>query len=178
MNKINIQFFKTSFGELILGEFKGKICLCDWKYRRMRTAIDRRIQRGLETSYEEKSSPVIRKAQSQLEEYFEGRRNDFEVPLLLVGTPFQKHVWQELLKIPFGKTESYSGLSKKIDNEKAVRAVAAANGANAISIFIPCHRIIGINGEPVGYAGGTSTKKKLLQLEKGIKGLEQLTLFA
>ena len=177
MNKINIQCFKTSFSELILGEFKGKICLCDWKYRRMRTAIDRRIQRGLETSYEEKSSPVIRKAQSQLEEYFEGRRNNFEVPLLLVGTPFQKHVWQELLKIPFGKTESYSGLSKKINNEKAVRAVAAANGANAISIFIPCHRIIGSNGEPVGYAGGTSTKKKLLQLEKGIKGLEQLTLF-
>ena len=177
MKKIKIQCFKTPFGELILGAFKGEICLCDWKYRRMRTAIDRRIQRGLEASYEEKSSPVIQEAQSQLEAYFDGKRNDFEVPLLLVGTPFQKQVWQELLKIPYGKTESYSGLSKKMNNEKAIRAVAAANGANAISIFIPCHRIIGSNGEPVGYAGGTTTKKRLLQLEKGIKGLEQLTLF-
>ncbi|HIP27800.1 MAG TPA: methylated-DNA--[protein]-cysteine S-methyltransferase, partial [Sulfurovum sp.] len=89
-------------------------------------------------------------------------------PLLMVGTDFQRSVWDGLIKIPYGTTASYLELSKNIDNEKAVRAVASANGANAISILIPCHRIIGSNGDLVGYAGGLSAKKKLLELESNL----------
>ncbi|KAB2868464.1 MAG: methylated-DNA--[protein]-cysteine S-methyltransferase, partial [Bacteroidales bacterium] len=101
----------------------------------------------------------------------------FELPLLLIGTPFQKSIWNELLKIPYGKTETYMGLSQKLNNTKAIRAVAAANGANAISIIVPCHRIIGSNGELVGYAGGVDVKQKLLRLENSDNYAEQLKLF-
>ena len=84
----------------------------------------------------------------------------------MVGTDFQKQVWEALLKVPFGSTSTYLQLAKDIGNEKTVRAVANANGANSIGIVIPCHRIIGSNGELVGYAGGLPTKKRLLKLEQ------------
>ena len=167
MNKISIQFFKTSFGDLILGSFKDQLCLCDWRYRKMRPAIDKRIQKGLDARYEEEETATIQAAKHQLNEYLNGDRKVFDIPLQMVGTSFQKSVWAELLKIPFGKTGTYLGLSQKLNNEKAIRAVAAANGANAIAIIVPCHRIIGSDGELVGYAGGFHTKKKLLQLETG-----------
>jgi methylated-DNA-[protein]-cysteine S-methyltransferase len=89
----------------------------------------------------------------------------FNVPLLFVGSDFQKQVWNALMQIPFGVTKSYMELSKQFGNEKAIRAVASANGANAISIMVPCHRIIGSNCELTGYAGGLPVKKQLLQLE-------------
>jgi len=95
----------------------------------------------------------------------------------MVGSPFQERVWNELLKIPFGKTESYLGLSRKIGNEKAIRSVAAANGANAISIMVPCHRIIGSDGKLTGYGGGIQAKRKLLQLEMNNQPSGQLPLF-
>jgi len=86
----------------------------------------------------------------------------------MVGTDFQKNVWEALLKVPYGTTSTYLQLAKDIDNEKAVRAVANANGANAIGIIIPCHRIIGTNGELTGYAGGLPLKKRLLKLEQNL----------
>jgi methylated-DNA-[protein]-cysteine S-methyltransferase len=104
----------------------------------------------------------------QLKAYFSGTRKIFNIPLLMVGTEFQKSVWEGLIKIPYGTTTSYLELSKNIGNEKAVRAVASANGANAISILIPCHRIIGSDGSLVGYAGGLPAKKKLLTLENNL----------
>jgi methylated-DNA-[protein]-cysteine S-methyltransferase len=103
-----------------------------------------------------------------MKDYFAHERKDFNIPLLTVGTDFQKSVWEGLIKIPYGTTASYLELSKNIGNEKAVRAVASANGANAISILIPCHRIIGSNGDLVGYAGGLPAKKKLLELENNL----------
>jgi len=109
-------------------------------------------------------------------EYFEGNRTEFDIPIRLVGSDFQKKVWEELIKIPYGKTESYLGLSRKLNNEKAIRAVASANGANAISILVPCHRIIGSKGELTGYAGGLNTKKELLKLESSDQS-EQLEIF-
>jgi len=175
LKKINIQYFKSSLGELVLGSFEDQLCLCDWRYRKMRSAIDQRITSGLTAEYIEKETAVITQAQNQLTEYLEGQRKKFDIPLLIIGTEFQKSVWNELLKIPFGKTETYLGLSKKLKNETAIRAVASANGANAISIIVPCHRIIGSDGALVGYAGGLAAKKKLLQLE-GIGG-NQLELF-
>jgi len=168
MNTINIQTHKSPVGDLLLGSYDGKLCLLDFKYRRMRTTIDKRLQVGLNTEYVEESSEVIEQTITQLKEYFEGERRTFYIPLLTIGTDFQKSVWQGLMKIPYGTTASYLELSKNIGNEKAVRAVASANGANAISILIPCHRIIGSKGDLVGYAGGLLAKKKLLALENNL----------
>jgi len=167
-NKINIQYFNTPVGEIILGSYDEKLCLADWKYRRMRTTIDNRIQKGLMAEYVEESSEVIDETIRQMQEYFNHERKVFSVPLLLVGTDFQKSVWQGLIDTPYGTTDSYLELAKRIGNEKAVRAVASANGANAISIMIPCHRIVGSDGSLTGYAGGLPVKKKLLELENNL----------
>lgn len=176
MNPIIIKYFKTAYGELILGSYLDQLCLCDWRYRKMRESLDKRIKSNLKAEFVEGESTVISSAIEQLNEYFAGNRKSFDLPLLLVGTEFQKAVWQELLKVAYGTTESYLGLAQKMDNPKAVRAIASANGANAVAIIIPCHRIIGSNGELVGYAGGLSAKKKLLELESDIS-LQQSSLF-
>ena len=176
-NKISIQYLKTNYGELILGSFDDKLCLCDWRYRKMRSTIDLRIQKGLNTSYLEQSTSVIIDTISQLESYFAGHLKQFEIPIKLIGSDFQKSVWDELLKIPFGQTETYLGLSKKMGKPNAIHAVASANGANAISIIVPCHRIIGSSGELIGYAGGLSAKKKLLLHESKDQFKDQLQLF-
>ena len=168
MNKISIQTYKSPVGEMLLGSYEGKLCLADWKYRRMRTSIDKRIQNGLKAEYVEQGTEVIAETIKQMKEYFANERKDFDIPLLMVGTVFQKSVWEGLIKMHYGTTASYLELSKNIGNEKAVRAVASANGANAISILIPCHRIIGSNGDLTGYAGGLPTKKKLLELEHNL----------
>jgi len=177
MNKISIKYFHTPFGELILGSFKDQLYLCDWRYRKMRSQIDNRIQKVLNGYFKEEETSIIRDAEHQLTQYFSGDRTDFNITLSMVGSPFQLSVWNELVKIPFGKTETYLGLSKKIYNEKAIRAVAAANGANALAIFVPCHRIVGSKGELTGYAGGLKVKKKLLQLEADKQTFKQLNLF-
>jgi len=177
MNKISLQYFNTPIGELILGTFEEKLCLCDWRYRGMRSTIDKRIREGLSAFFEEGETMITETAKHQLNEYFSAERIDFDVPLLMVGTSFQKRVWSELLKIPYGKTESYLGLSRKIRDEKAIRSVAASNGANAISIFIPCHRIIGSDGRLTGYGGGLQAKKELLRLEMHNQASQQLQLF-
>ena len=101
----------------------------------------------------------------QLKEYFAGTRKEFDVPIDVEGTDFQKRVWNELQNIPYGKTISYKSLSEKLGDVKAIRAVGKANGQNPIAIIIPCHRVIGANGNLVGYAGGLAIKEKLLHLE-------------
>ncbi|MGV1011288.1 MAG: methylated-DNA--[protein]-cysteine S-methyltransferase [Flavobacterium sp.] len=107
----------------------------------------------------------LEQAVTQLQEYFEGKRNDFHLKLNPKGTEFQQRVWQELLNIPFGKTLSYLELSKKLGDVKAIRAVAAANGKNPLWIVVPCHRVIGTDGSLTGYAGGLWRKKWLLEHE-------------
>lgn len=171
MNQINIQYHKTKIGEFIIGSYEGKLCLMDYRYRRMREAVDNRIKKGLNAVYAEHSDEITELAKKQLDEYLSGQRTVFDIPLLMVGSDFQKSVWKALMDIPYGKTASYLDLAKSINNEKAVRAVAGANGANAMSIIIPCHRIIGNKGELTGYAGGLPAKKQLLNLEQGTKSL-------
>ena len=117
---------------------------------------------------------VLEDAVYQFQEYFEGKRKDFNLKLNPVGTDFQKKVWEELQTIPFGKTVSYLELSKQLGDVKAIRAVAAANGKNPLWIVVPCHRVIGSNGDLVGYAGGLSRKKWLLEHESPVK---QTSLF-
>jgi len=164
-DKIRINYFKSPYGEMILGDFNDRLCLCDWRYRKMRTSIDKRIMDFLQAEYTEAQSELIQNTISQLEEYFDEKRKSFEIPILFTGSEFQNKVWAETLKIEYGKTISYLGLSKRLGDEKAVRAVAGANGANAISIIVPCHRILGSKGELTGYAGGLTVKRKLLKLE-------------
>jgi len=113
MNTISIQTYKSPVGEILLGSYDNKLCLADWKYRRMRSTIDSRIQKGLNAEYVEQSSEVIENTIVQIEEYFAGERKDFDIPLLMVGTDFQKSVWEGLMKIPYGTTASYLELSKK-----------------------------------------------------------------
>jgi len=164
-NSIQTEIYASPYGELILGSYQEQLCLCDWRYRKSRELIDRRIQTGLNTSFEEAGSDVNEECKKQLMQYFNGEREEFDLSLLLVGSDFQKTVWNLLLEIPFGKTLSYARLSRRIGDEKAIRAVARANGDNALSIIVPCHRILGSDGSLTGYAGGLRTKQKLLQLE-------------
>ncbi len=171
MKTIQIQYYQSSCGKLLLGSFEGKLCLCDWVHEKRKGIIDRRIQKVLDASYEEGVSDVIKATITQLDEYFARQRKTFDIPLLFTGTDFQNSVWHELLNIPYGKTISYGELAKKLGIPKAVRAVAAANGVNSISILVPCHRVIGSNHKLVGYGGGLETKKKLLDLEFGMQSL-------
>lgn len=110
--------------------------------------------------------PLLEKTKNQLSEYFEGKRTTFDLPLELNGTPFQKRVWEALLKVPFGATNSYLDLAKAIKNPSACRAVGRAVGQNPVSIVVPCHRIIGSNGKLTGFAGGLEAKSVLLKHEE------------
>ncbi len=110
-------------------------------------------------------SGIIEKALEQLNEYFEGNRTVFELPLAPEGTKFQRQVWSALQAIPFGSTITYSRLSEKLGNPKAIRAVGRANGQNPIPIIIPCHRVVGSNDDLIGYSGGIERKLRLLQHE-------------
>ena len=113
-----------------------------------------------------KRTSLTDKVNIELEEYFEGKRKSFDIPVKLIGTEFQKKVWNELLKIPYGKKASYKDIAIRIGNPKACRAVGMANHNNPILIIVPCHRVINGNGQLGGYALGLDIKKKLLELEK------------
>ncbi len=112
-------------------------------------------------------NPLLADAVRQLRAYFAGQLRDFELPLDLAGTEFQKRVWLELTRIPYGETRSYQEMARAIGAPKAVRAVGAANGANPVAIVVPCHRVIGAGGKLVGYGGGLPLKRRLLSLERG-----------
>lgn len=114
---------------------------------------------------ESRRHPILNKASEQLREYFAGKRKKFELPIEMRGTPFQKKVWRELQKIPYGKTLSYFDLASRTGSPKACRAVGSANGRNLISIVVPCHRVIGKNGALSGFAAGPEVKRFLLKLE-------------
>ena len=164
-NIIRTRRYESPCGILLLGSFDGKLCLCDWQVEKHRDHVYRRLKRILHADFEEGTSDVIEKAVLQLDGYFAGKRRVFDMPLLFVGTDFQKKVWNELLKIPFGETLSYGEMARRIGMPEAVRAVANANSANSMSIFVPCHRVIGSDNSLTGYGGGIEAKRKLLELE-------------
>src|SRR5215471_6935535 len=117
------------------------------------------------------ADPVLEEAAAQLRAYFSGQLRDFDLPLAPHGTPFQQRVWRALRQIPYGRTCSYSEIAALIDEPGKARAVGVANGRNPIAIIIPCHRVIGADGELVGYGGGLKTKRWLLELESGVATL-------
>lgn len=159
------QVWHSPCGDLLLGSLGDRLCLCDWTNRRNVSAILSRLKRCSHADIIEQNSSVIDLAVSQLDEYFHSTRRTFSVPLLLAGTSFQQAVWAALQGIPYGTTVTYLQLAERINCPQSVRAVANAVGANAMSIFVPCHRIIGTNGTLTGYAGGLPAKRFLLQLE-------------
>ncbi|MDE6489996.1 MAG: methylated-DNA--[protein]-cysteine S-methyltransferase [Muribaculaceae bacterium] len=164
-SKIRIAVCQSPCGELYVGSWGGRLCLCDWVGAKHHAAVIARLTRALDCEVEYTMSDCTYLAMRQLEEYFDGSRKEFDMPLMLVGTAFQREVWQALQSIPYGRTESYSSLAGRIGRASSVRAVANANGANALSIFVPCHRIIGSDGSLTGYAGGLDAKRYLLDFE-------------
>lgn len=164
--RLEIQYHKTKIGELVLGSYDSKLCLLDFRYRKMRFAVDNRLKKTLNAKFVVQDNKILKETRKQITEYLRAERKTFDLPILSVGSDFQKQVWEALLKINYGETASYLDIAKYIGNEKAVRAVASANGANAIAVIIPCHRIIGSDGELVGYGGGLPIKKRLLNLEE------------
>lgn len=167
---IKLKFIDTPVGSMRIGATDEGICLFDFQYRKSIDAIMERIASLTGDAFEAGEHPHFRVLEQQMGEYFTGARKDFDLPLHLVGTPFQKSVWEGLMKIPYGETRSYKQQSIFLGNEKAIRAVAHANGENGIAIIVPCHRVIGENGSLVGYGGGLQRKKWLLDHERKHSG--------
>lgn len=168
--------YESPCGKLLLGVYGHHLCLCDWmrggRAEKTLRAIENRCMReGAEHSGD--SLPVdtllkdflLKEIARMLDEYFSGLRKEFDLPLLTVGTPFQRSVWEVLKRIPYGETVTYKYVAEALCRPSAVRAVANAVGANPMSILIPCHRVVGTDGSLTGYAGGLSAKEFLLSLE-------------
>lgn len=144
--------YKTSIGNIIICENGTEITQISFSENKPKNA------NFIETQ-------LLKKANEEIQEYVNGERRDFDLPISMKGTEFQRKVWDALRKIPYGTTCSYKEIATKIGNEKASRAVGMANNRNPIPIIVPCHRVIGANGKLIGYAGGLEIKQKLLNIE-------------
>jgi len=157
----------TPLGPMLAGATDEGICLLEFIDRRMLETQLNRLKKLFKAELIPGSNQHFDELNKQIKQYFEGTRTEFSVPLVLDGTAFQRQVWSALQTIPYGETRSYKEQAEFICNPKAIRAVARANGDNRIAIIIPCHRVIGANGELVGYGGGLWRKQYLLNLEAG-----------
>lgn len=153
---MDLYTFHTPIGFLTIREEEQKLTNLFWQ------ADSERVLKN------ERHSDFLYEVYTQVNEYFAGRRRQFDVALKYEGTPFQQSVWRQLQKIPYGETRSYQEIAIGIGNEKAVRAVGQANNKNPIMIIIPCHRVIHKNGDITGFACGVEVKQYLLNLEKGM----------
>jgi AraC family transcriptional regulator, regulatory protein of adaptative response / methylated-DNA-[protein]-cysteine methyltransferase len=156
----------TPLGPMLAGATNKGVCLLEFMDRRMLNTQLKILTRRLNCNFTPGSNKYLDQLANELKEYFKGTLNKFTVPLVTPGTEFQNSVWNTLIKIPSGETISYEELAKRIGNPAAVRAVAKSNGDNRIAIVIPCHRIIGKDGNLTGYGGGLWRKKYLIELEK------------
>ncbi len=161
------KIISTKFGEMIAIASEAELKLLEFTTRKKLeekiSALEKRTSWKIQ---EGKNLPLLLELEKELREYFEGSRQQFTVPFNnSFGTNFQKKVWKELKKIPYGETISYKTLAKRAGNEKAYRAVALANASNIFAVLVPCHRVISSSGAPGGYAGGVEKKKNILALE-------------
>lgn len=154
----------SPLGELGLEATARGLCFLGFADRDPRTRIPAALARRLDF---DSGAPVLDEAAAQLDAYFRGRRRAFDLPLDLCGTPFQLRVWRALLAIPCGEVRTYGELARDLGNPALARAVGAANGANPVSIIVPCHRLLGGAGALTGYGGGLEAKAFLLRLERG-----------
>ena len=153
----NSYTFKTPIGFMKICEESDILTSLSIQHKEPETAL---------TSNSTKHSELLYEAYRQINEYFAGKRKKFELPICCMGTTFQKQVWEELQRIPYGETRSYEDIAVAIGNPKAVRAVGQANNRNRLLIIVPCHRVIHKSGDITGFACGTEVKKYLLDLEK------------
>ena len=180
MLKVKIYEYESPCGKLYLAARKGNICLCDWALSKNLGDTLSRLSKALDIEFilpetehvegtkklrPEKPSKVIVSAKKQLGQYFSGRRKTFNIPYQMAGTPFQQAVWKSLMDIPYGKSVSYAEIAAMAGYPKAVRAAANACGDNALTVIIPCHRVIGSDDGLTGYGGGLGAKRYLLDLE-------------
>ena len=164
---ITITRILTPLGTMFAGTTDIGICLLEFTNRRMLETQIKRLSKLMNAKFVPGQHFLFKQLNDELKAYFKGHLTRFKVPLDLPGTDFQKQVWQALQAIPLGQTRSYQQQAESINNPAAVRAVAKANGDNRISIVVPCHRVIGKNGQLTGYGGGLWRKQRLLDLENG-----------
>jgi O-6-methylguanine DNA methyltransferase len=164
---VHVAEIDTPLGPMVGAATIDHLVLLEFGDRRMLATQFKRLNKLFHCRFEPNDSPVLVQLRRELTEFFEGRRSRFEIPLDTPGTPFQTLVWHALRQIPAGATRSYSDIARSIGRPTAVRAVARANGDNRIAIVIPCHRVIGSDGQLVGYGGGLWRKRRLLELEAG-----------
>ncbi|CDF57399.1 methylated-DNA--[protein]-cysteine S-methyltransferase [Thermobrachium celere] len=150
MSSIYISFYDSPIGLIKISANERAIVSLDFVYKKSK----------------EKENEIIKACKKQLDEYFKGTRKEFDIDIEIEGTEFQKMVWRELKKIPYGQKRSYKDIAIAIGNEKAVRAIGGANNKNKIAIIIPCHRVVGSDGSLTGYAGGLWRKQWLLEHEE------------
>lgn len=148
--------YDTLLGEISIVEGEGAICRIKFGAMPKKNVI-------------EQKSELTDQAAAELEEYFKGQRKTFDFPVRAEGTDFQKLIWNELMKIPYGETRTYKDIAIAIGNEKSVRAVGMANHKNPLMVVVPCHRVLGTNGSLTGYAGGLAKKERLLEIEQMYK---------
>ncbi|MCH5259006.1 MAG: methylated-DNA--[protein]-cysteine S-methyltransferase [Lachnospiraceae bacterium] len=166
---MNMCLYESPIGVLKISESDGKITNLCLHSKVSDIAANTVVQQAQEDrNCSGQPCELLKEACRQLDEYFQGKRTEFDLPLAYAGTPFQKSVWRELQRIPYGETRSYEDIAVGVGNPKAVRAVGQANNKNPILLLIPCHRVIHKSGDISGFACGIKTKKYLLALEKGI----------
>lgn len=176
VRSVTVAWVPSPVGPLVAGAVDEGVCLLEFTDRRALEAQLETLRRRLNMPLLPGRHPHLERLELELGEYFAGTRRDFEVPLTYPGTPFQRRVWDELRRIPYGETRSYGDLATVLGCPGAQRAVGHANGQNRLAILIPCHRVIGKNGGLGGYGGGLWRKRYLLDLESGNPA--QGTLFA
>lgn len=162
---LSIAEIETPLGKMIAGLIENKLTMLEFEDHQTLENKIKRVAKKLGAVPAIIENPLFKIIRKEIFLYFEGTLKEFTIPLFECGTDFQKRVWNELKKIPYGKTISYETLAKRIGDLNAVRAVANANGHNSIGIIIPCHRVIGKDGNLRGYSGKVWRKKRLLELE-------------
>ncbi len=163
---VNIAYIETDLGLMVAGATEKGICMFEFADYKLIDLELRQLSEQFKAPLVQGENPHFGTLRKQLDEYFKAERKEFDIPLDLVGTEFQKTVWLALLKIPYGCTTNYGKQAELIGKPSSVRAVANANGKNKISIILPCHRVIGADGSLTGYGGGMWRKKKLLEFER------------
>lgn len=161
-----IDYMTTKIGKMIAVFYQKKLCLLEFMDRKMLEKELLALQKKFKANFVWQATHYTKQLQTELDGYFLGQTKQFKTALHLVGTEFQCNVWRMLLQIPYGKTSSYKQQAQSMGNVNAIRAIAAANGYNKISILVPCHRVIGSDGSLVGYGGGIERKRFLLALEQ------------
>ncbi len=162
---VHIVRISTPLGPMLAGATEETLCLLEFADRRMLELQLRRVRKHFDALFIPSSNAILDRLAKELDDYFRGTLRRFTLPIAVPGSAFQQAVWQQLAKIPYGTTASYRDIASLLGTPKSVRAVARANGDNRIAIIVPCHRVIGSNGDLTGYGGGLWRKRRLLEIE-------------